>query len=344
MFLRIDKLQIELPLPKEPEPNAAAALQELLGGKYGEMSTLGNYLFQSFNFRSKSKLKPFYSLVANITAEELGHVELVSNGVALLNNGPGAPDEVEPDISNAPFADMKDIRLAASFLSNGGGAMPMNSNGASWNMDFVTTTGNVIIDLLHNFHLECGARLHKLRVYETLTDPTGREVCGYLLVRGGVHAHAYALALEKITGVDIKKMLPTPNINLDRIPEFAEISGGGLSPPALPLQSGRLQRNGRHLAGREGASWRSAGDARGGGWTANGWKDSGTRRNAVGIRTGLRAGRDVRDRDQALQEVALRPDVATKVRRSCTSWRRGPGETPRRSRPSPCADRRPCWE
>ena len=219
MFLRIDKLQIELPLPKEPEPNAAAALQELLGGKYGEMSTLGNYLFQSFNFRSKSKLKPFYSLVANITAEELGHVELVSNGVALLNNGPGAPDEVEADISNAPFADMKDIRLAASFLSNGGGAMPMNSNGASWNMDFVTTTGNVIIDLLHNFHLECGARLHKLRVYETLTDPTGREVCGYLLVRGGVHAHAYALALEKITGVDIKKMLPTPNINLDRIPE-----------------------------------------------------------------------------------------------------------------------------
>ena len=261
MFLRIDKLQIELPLPKEPEPNAAAALQELLGGKYGEMSTLGNYLFQSFNFRSKSKLKPFYSLVANITAEELGHVELVSNGVALLNNGPGAPDEVEPDISNAPFADMKDIRLAASFLSNGGGAMPMNSNGASWNMDFVTTTGNVIIDLLHNFHLECGARLHKLRVYETLTDPTGREVCGYLLVRGGVHAHAYALALEKITGVDIKKMLPTPNINLDRIPEFAEISGGGLSPPALPFQSGRLQGNGRHLARREGASRRSAGHA-----------------------------------------------------------------------------------
>jgi Mn-containing catalase len=143
MFLRIDRLQIELPLPAEPAPNAAAALQELLGGKYGEMSTLGNYLFQSFNFRSKSKLKPFYGLVANITAEELGHVELVSNGVALLNNGPGAPDDVEADISNAPFADMKDIRLAASFLSNAGGAMPMNSNGASWNMDFVT---NLLLD------------------------------------------------------------------------------------------------------------------------------------------------------------------------------------------------------
>lgn len=222
MFLRVDKLQIELPAPKAADPNAGAALQELLGGKYGEMSTLGNYLFQSFNFRSKGKLKPFYSLVAAITAEELGHVELVSNGVAMLNNGPdlvGADEQDGGDISNAPYEAMKDIRLAGGFFSHAGGAMPMNSNGASWNMDFVTTTGNVIVDLLHNFHLECGARLHKLRVYESLTDPTGREVCGYLLVRGSVHAHAYALAIKQLTGVEIEKMLPTPNIPLGNIPE-----------------------------------------------------------------------------------------------------------------------------
>jgi Mn-containing catalase len=221
MFMRVDKLQAELPAPKRKDPNAAAALQELLGGKYGEMSTLGNYMFQSFNFRSKSKLRPFYSLVAAITAEELGHVELVSNGVAMLNNGPDNDGDAKDggDISKAPFEDMKDIRLAAAFLSNGGGVTPVNSNGASWNNDFITTTGNVVVDLLHNFHLECGARLHKLRVYETLTDPTGREVCGYLLVRGSVHAHAYALALKKITGVEIEKFLPTPNINLDKIPE-----------------------------------------------------------------------------------------------------------------------------
>jgi len=221
MFLRIDKLQAELPAPKKQDPNAAAALQELLGGKYGEMSTLGNYMFQSFNFRSKEKLRPFYSLVASITAEELGHIELVANGVSMLNAGPDVPANEKGcgDISDAPFSGMQDVRLAASFLSNGGGSMPMNSNGASWNMDFVTTTGNVVIDLLHNFHLECGARIHKLRVYETMTEPTGREVCGYLLVRGSVHAHAYALALKKITGVEIEKMLPTPNIDLGKIPE-----------------------------------------------------------------------------------------------------------------------------
>jgi Mn-containing catalase len=222
MFMRVDRLITELPPPKKQDCNAAAALQELLGGKYGEMSTLGNYMFQSFNFRSKDKLRPFYSLVASITAEELAHVELVSNGVAMLNNGPDDPagDEGDGgDISKSPEEAMQDIRLAAAFFSNGGGATPVNSNGASWNNDMVTTTGNVIFDLLHNFHLECGARLHKLRVYESLTDPTGREVCGYLLVRGSVHAHAYALALKKLTGVAIEQMLPVPNIPLGKIPE-----------------------------------------------------------------------------------------------------------------------------
>ncbi len=218
MFMRIDRLQAELPEPKTPNPNAAAALQELLGGKYGEMSTLGNYMFQSFNFRNKTKLRPFYALVSSIFAEELGHVELVSNGISMLNNGPG-DDTEEVDVSKAPFKDMQDIRLAGAFFSHGGGSTPVNSNAMSWNADMVTTTGNLMIDLLHNFHLECGARIHKLRVYETMTEPTGREVCGYLLVRGSVHAHAYALALKKLTGVAIEKMLPTPNIPLDRIPE-----------------------------------------------------------------------------------------------------------------------------
>ena len=105
----------------------------------------------------------------------------------------------------------------------------------------MTSTGNVVIDLLHNFHLECGARIHKLRVYETMTEPTGREVCGYLLVRGSVHAHAYALALKKITGVAIEKMLPTPNIDLDKIPECQKYLDEGSHRRLYTLQPGRLQ-------------------------------------------------------------------------------------------------------
>ena len=70
MILKMDRLPIELPTPKNPSPNDAAAIQELLGGKFGDVSTLVNYTFQSFNFRGKKRLKPFYDLTASIAGEE----------------------------------------------------------------------------------------------------------------------------------------------------------------------------------------------------------------------------------------------------------------------------------
>ena len=79
MILRIDRSAVELPPPSDPDPGGAAAVQELLGGKFGEMSTFLNYTFQSFNFRSRQGARPFYDLVANIAAEEFGHVELVAD-------------------------------------------------------------------------------------------------------------------------------------------------------------------------------------------------------------------------------------------------------------------------
>ena len=65
MILRIDRHAAELPPPSDPDPKGAACVQELLGGKYGEMSTLMNYTFQSFNFRNRQGARPFYDLVAN---------------------------------------------------------------------------------------------------------------------------------------------------------------------------------------------------------------------------------------------------------------------------------------
>jgi manganese catalase len=38
MFLRIDRLQIELPQPKDASPDSAAAEQFLYGGRLGEAS------------------------------------------------------------------------------------------------------------------------------------------------------------------------------------------------------------------------------------------------------------------------------------------------------------------
>ncbi|UOY93109.1 manganese catalase family protein [Ectobacillus sp. JY-23] len=209
MFKRIDRLLIPLPESKYADANAAAAVQELLGGKFGEMSTLNNYMFQSFNFRGKKKLKPFYDLVANITAEEFGHVELVTTAINLCLTGTTFPGD--PDVT--PMQHGKDKRNTHHFIATAQTAVVADSMGRAWTGDNVFSSGNLIMDLLHNFFLECGARTHKMRVYEMTEHPVAREMIGYLLVRGGVHVVAYARALEMATGVDVTKMLPIPNLS-----------------------------------------------------------------------------------------------------------------------------------
>lgn len=215
MFKRVNKLQIALPTPEHADPNAAAATQELLGGRFGEMSTLNNYLFQSFNFRSKKKLKPFYDLIANIATEEIGHVELVANTINLCLDGSTKSDEG----TDVPLGSGLNVRNTHHFIATAQTAIPGNSMGLGWNGDYVFNSGNLVLDLLHNFFLECGARIQKMRVYEMTDHPTTRELCGYLLVRGGVHALAYAKALEEITGVDVKKLLPIPNLDNSKFDE-----------------------------------------------------------------------------------------------------------------------------
>jgi Mn-containing catalase len=47
-----------------PIPPAPIAVQELMGGRFGEMSTLMNYTFQSFSLPGRNELRPFHDLIA----------------------------------------------------------------------------------------------------------------------------------------------------------------------------------------------------------------------------------------------------------------------------------------
>ena len=217
MIIRIDRIAAELPPPSEPDPEGAAAVQELLGGRFGEMSTFMNYTFQSFNFRARQHARPFYDLVANIAAEEFGHVELVAATINTMLTGATPTDNGRaPSNSLAP---MKGIGNPHHFLAGGQGALPQDSNGRPWNGDYVFSSGDLVEDLTHNFFLETGARNNKLKVYEMVEHPAARALTGYLLVRGGVHQVAYARAVENLTGADLSKLFPTPRIPTEKIPE-----------------------------------------------------------------------------------------------------------------------------
>ena len=173
MILRKDKIAIELPNPKQPSANEASMLQELLGGKFGEMSTLMNYTFQSFNFRGRTRLRPFYDLIASIAAEEYSHIEVISYAINMLLTGVTTRGN---DPTKAPLAAAADFRNAYHTLVSGQAALPVDSMGNFWSGQNVVNTGNLKMDLLHNFFLECGARAGKMRVYLRPLRPRGSEL------------------------------------------------------------------------------------------------------------------------------------------------------------------------
>ena len=219
MFLRIDKLPVELPQSPDIDPIAARNVQELLGGRFGEMSTLMNYTFQSFNMRGRDSIKPYYALISNIAAEEGGHIEIVSAAINSLLNGPRTGFDDSENPLDAPFKDLPGGTFGGHYIAAAQTALPVDSRGMPWTGDNVFSSGNLILDLLHNFFLENGARTQKLRVYQMTDNPAARAMLGYLFVRGGVHAMAYAKALETLTGVQMSKMLPIPNIGNAMFPE-----------------------------------------------------------------------------------------------------------------------------
>ena len=217
MILRLDRVAAELPPPSEPDPAGAQAVQELMGGRFGEMSTFMNYMFQSFNFRDREGARPFFDLVANIAAEEFGHVELVAMSINTMLTGATPTDNGKA--SSDALAAVKGIGNPHHFIAGGQGALPQNSQGRPWNGDYVFASGDLVEDLTHNFFLETGARNNKLKVYEMVPHPAARALTGYLLVRGGVHQVAYARAVERLTGADLTKLFPVPRIATEKIPE-----------------------------------------------------------------------------------------------------------------------------
>jgi Mn-containing catalase len=215
MIMRLDRLIAEIPPPSDPDPNGASLVQELLGGKFGEMSTFMNYTYQSFNFRNRQGARPFYDLVASIAAEEFAHIELVSTAINTMLTGAAKGKAGK----KGSLKGIKDAPNSQQFLAGGAAAMVQDSMGKPWNGDYVNASGDLIGDLTHNFFLETGARNNKLKVYEAVDHPAARALTGYLLVRGGVHQVAYARALENLTGADMTKLFPSPRIPTDKIPE-----------------------------------------------------------------------------------------------------------------------------
>ncbi|MFJ2979307.1 MULTISPECIES: manganese catalase family protein [unclassified Curtobacterium] len=217
----------------EPDPAAANALQEGLGGQFGEMRTMMQYLFQAMNFRGPAA-KPFRDLIQGVGTEEISHVELIGTTISRLLDG--APEYsgklTDPlDTPGAKGATPLNIALDTGnihhYLVGAQGALPVDAAGNPWSGSYVYNSGNLPLDLLYNLMLESTGRLQKCRIYEMTDNPTARSTIAYLIVRDQAHENAYAKALEAL-GVDWGKLLPIPKTNAEAFPEVKALVDLGL--------------------------------------------------------------------------------------------------------------------
>ncbi len=217
----------------EPDPAAANALQEGLGGQFGEMRTMMQYLFQSINFRGPQG-KPYRDLMQGIGTEEIGHVELIGTTISrLLDGSPrysGKPTD-PVDEPGAKGATPLNIALSESnihhYLVGAQGALPVDAAGNPWSGSYVYNSGNLVLDLLYNLMLESTGRLQKCRIYEMTSNKTARSTISYLIVRDQAHENAYAKALETL-GVNWRTSLPIPKTNAEQFPEVRRLIDLGL--------------------------------------------------------------------------------------------------------------------
>jgi Mn-containing catalase len=217
----------------EPDPAAANALQEGLGGQFGEMRTMMQYLFQSINFRGPDG-KAYKDLIQGIGTEEISHVELIGTTISrLLDGSPQYQGKPTDPIDQPGAGGATPLRIAVDtsnihhYLVGAQGALPVDAVGNPWSGSYVYNSGNLVLDLLYNLMLESTGRLQKCRLYEMTDNKMARSTISYLIVRDQAHENAYAKALETL-GVNWRTSLPIPKTNAEQFPEVKKLLDLGL--------------------------------------------------------------------------------------------------------------------
>ena len=228
MFYHVQSL-INPIVADEPDPSAANALQEGLGGQFGEMRTMMQYFFQSINFRGNAT--PYLDLIHGVGVEEISHVELIGKTIARLLDGapeyhgkkfetPGAGGKATMDMA-------KEQQNPHHFIVGAQGALPVDAAGNPWSGSYVHDHGNLVLNLMDNLVLESTGRLQKCRIYQMSENKTLRATVAFLIVRDEAHQAAFAKALETL-GVDWGKILPVPKFDSSKFPEVKRLLDAGI--------------------------------------------------------------------------------------------------------------------
>jgi len=215
MFTHVHELQFEAK-PDGPDPAFARRFQEVLGGKWGEMTVALQYLYQGWNCRLPGKYK---DMLLDIGTEELAHVEMITTMIdRLLDVSPLSEDEAKGRTLKAEWATSNPQHQ----IVNGGGGYPHDSNGVPWSGAFVTASGNLYADFMLNATAEMQGRLQVARLWHMTDDPGVKQLLRFLVTRDHYHQMLWLRALEQLKDDGLDNV-PVPDA-FDRDEELDEFA------------------------------------------------------------------------------------------------------------------------
>jgi Mn-containing catalase len=194
MFQHTKQLQNEVK-PERPDALFAAKIQELVGGQFGEMTVMMQYLWQGWNCRIPGKYK---DMILDIGTEEIGHVEMLVTLMARLLEGAPSETQAAAAAANPALAAVLGGMNVQHAIVTGGAAMPTNSQGVPWNGGYIVASGNLLADFRSNVAAEAQSRLQTARVYQMTDDPGVKETLQFNLARDTFHQQQWLLGIEQL--------------------------------------------------------------------------------------------------------------------------------------------------
>jgi Mn-containing catalase len=181
--------------PDAPNPILANRFQEILGGQFGEMTVMMQYLWQGFNCRIPGKYK---DMIMDIGTEEIGHVEMLTTMMARLLEGAPASAQEEAVKNNPVLAAVMGGMNPQQAIVTGGGPMPTNSQGVPWNAGYIVASGNLLTDFRSNAAAEGQSRLQTSRVMQMTDDAGVIETLSFNLARDTYHQQQWLRGIEQL--------------------------------------------------------------------------------------------------------------------------------------------------
>jgi len=192
MFAHNKRLQYTVHV-SESNPGLANLLLEQFGGPQGELAAACRYFGQALAEDDPGRK----DMLMDIATEELSHLEIIGNLVAMLNKGAkGQLAEAtasEAEIYKGLTGPENDSHTTQ--LLFGGGPALTNSAGQLWTAGYIDNVGDPSADLRSNIAAEARAKIIYERLITATQDPGVKDTLTFLMTREIAHQKSFEKAL-----------------------------------------------------------------------------------------------------------------------------------------------------